>query len=70
MFSHLNDLVAQQEIADRIRAAERARRSRGSRPIAPVSGRDGLIARLLVALRLRGAGTVLATADCADECAS
>jgi hypothetical protein len=68
MSNHLHHLVAQQQLADRMRAAERARLTQGSRRIEPAARRDGLFAGLLVALRRRGARPVLAAADCADDC--
>jgi hypothetical protein len=67
MSTHLHHLIAQQEIADLIRAAERARVTQGSRPIEPASRRGGLIARFLVPRRLRVAEIVAAAAGCADD---
>jgi alanyl-tRNA synthetase len=68
MSTHLHHLVARQQIADHIRAAERARLAQGTRPVEPASARGGLIARLLVQRRLRLARPVPAEAGCADEC--
>jgi hypothetical protein len=68
MSTHLHHLVAQQQIADLIRAAERARLTQSSRRIEPASRRDGLIARFLIPRRLRVARTVRAAAACADDC--